>query len=130
MKVERHVLLAARLGLCVAFVYSGLSKLVDFPAAIAEQVHFGLRPPALFAALTIGVQLGGSALVLFASGLWRAVGACALAAFTALATPVGHAFWTMQGMDRFHHLNSFLEHLGLIGGFVTIAVLALRERRE
>lgn len=34
----------------------------------------------------------------------------------------------MKGMERFHNLNAFLEHAGLIGGFVIIAVLALRER--
>lgn len=130
MKAERIGLILARLGLCLAYLYSGLSKLVDFPAAIAEQAHFGLRPPALLAALTIIVQLGGSALVLLTRGRLQALGAAMLAVFTAVATPIGHAFWTMEGMDRFHNLNSFLEHAGLIGGFMIVAVLALRESRN
>jgi transmembrane protein len=115
----------AKAGLCLAFIYSGVTKLLDFPAAMAEQAHFGLRPPGLFAAATIAVQLGGSALVLFARGRAQALGALALAGFTVLATPIGHAFWNMTGMERFHHLNAFLEHAGLVGGFVIVAVVAL-----
>jgi transmembrane protein len=42
-----------------------------------------------------------------------------------LATPIGHAFWNMTGMERFHHLNAYLEHAGLVGGFVIVAVVAL-----
>ncbi|AXQ27520.1 DoxX family protein [Solimonas sp. K1W22B-7] len=128
MKPEgRLPLWLCRFGLCLAFLYSGLAKLSDFPAALAEQAHFGLEPPALFAVLTIAVQLGGSALVLFTGGRLRALGAFALAGFTVLATLIGHAFWTMDGMERFHNLNAFLEHAGLVGGFIMIAVLALRE---
>lgn len=116
----------ARAGLCLAYVYSGLAKLIDFPAAIAEQQHFGLQPAALFAAATIAVQLGGSALVLFARGRLAALGAAALAGFTVIATIIGHPFWAMTGMERFHNLNAFLEHAGLVGGFMLIALIALR----
>lgn len=112
----------ARGGLCLAFVYSGLSKLLDFPAAIAEQQHFGLTPPAAFAAATIAVQLGGSALVLFGRGHAMAIGAAMLAGFTVLATLIGHPFWSMQGIERFHNLNAFLEHAGLVGGFIIVAL--------
>ncbi|WP_273453204.1 DoxX family protein [Nevskia ramosa] len=116
----------ARAGLCLAYVYSGLAKLIDFPAAIAEQQHFGLQPAALFAAATIAVQLGGSVLVLFARGRLAALGAAALAGFTMIATIIGHPFWTMSGIERFHNLNAFLEHAGLVGGFGLIALIALQ----
>jgi uncharacterized membrane protein YphA (DoxX/SURF4 family) len=79
----------------------------------------------LFAALTIFVQLGGSAAVLFGRGRWAALGAAALAGFTLLATFIGHAFWNESGMERFHDLNSFLEHFGLIGGFALVALAEL-----
>lgn len=116
----------ARAGLCLAFVYSGISKLFDFQSAIAEQAHFGLSPPALFAAATIATQLGGSALVLLWRGPLAALGALALAGFTLLATFVGHPFWRETGMERFADLNSFLEHFGLIGGFLLVALAELR----
>ena len=116
-----------RAGLCLAFVYSGMSKLLDFPAAMAEQAHFNLQPAGAIAAAVIAVQLGGAALVLFGRGGWRASGAVLLAVFTIVATVIGHAFWTMTGMDRFHNLNSFLEHAGLVGGFVLVAAQALQQ---
>ena len=112
----------ARAGLCLAYVYSGVSKLFDFNSAIAEQAHFGLSPPVLFAAATIATQLGGSALMLFARGRAAALGALGLAGFTLAATFVGHPFWHESGMERFADLNSFLEHFGLVGGFVLVAL--------
>jgi len=126
--MNRAAYAIARAGLCLAYVYSGVAKLLDFPAAIAEQQHFGLNPPALFAAATIAVQLGGSALVLFGHGRWRALGALLLAGFTVLATLIGHPFWAMSGSERFHNLNAFLEHAGLIGGFLIVALLAAPAR--
>lgn len=114
----------AAVALCTAYVYSGLSKLLDFAAARGEAAHFGLHPAGLFAAAIILTQLGGSALMLFGRGRVQAFGAVALAGFTVLATPVGHAFWRMQGMERFHNLNSFLEHIGLVGGLLLFAYLA------
>ena len=117
--------LLARAGLCLAYVYSGVDKLFDFPSAIAEQQHFGMSPPALFAAATIAVQLGGSALALYGRGVPAALGALALAGFTLLATFIGHPFWRETGMERFADLNSFLEHFGLVGGFLLIALHAL-----
>jgi uncharacterized membrane protein YphA (DoxX/SURF4 family) len=34
----------ARLGLVSAYLIGGVTKLLDFPGAIAEQAHFGLQP--------------------------------------------------------------------------------------
>jgi transmembrane protein len=113
------------LALCAAYLYSGFSKVLDFPGAVAEQAHFGLQPATLTAMAVIVTQLGGSALVLFGRGLWRAAGALGLAGFTAVATVIGHAFWNMQGMERFHNANAFVEHIGLIGGFLLVATQAL-----
>ncbi len=116
----------ARAGLCLTYVYSGISKLFDFQSALAEQAHFGMNPPALFAAATIATQLGGSALMLLWRGPLAALGALALAGFTLLATFIGHPFWHESGMERFADLNSFLEHFGLIGGFLLVALAELR----
>lgn len=122
------VLRLACLLLCTAYVYSGFSKLLNFDAALGEAAHFGLNPPLLFAIAVILTQLGGSALAVLASGRLQALGAIALAGFTIVATPIGHPFWTMDGMDRFHNRNSFLEHIGLVGGFLLVAWLAWPRR--
>ena len=116
--------LLARLALTCAYWIGGLTKLLDFPGAIAEQQHFGLAPPALFAAATIAVELIGSALVV--AGRWVWLGAGALGVFTLVATFIVHAFWTMQGQERFLATNAFVEHLGLVAGLVMAAMLARR----
>lgn len=119
---------AARLLLAVAFVYSGISKLLNFDAAIAEAAHFGLSPAPVFAAAVLVTQLAGTALMLLGRGLWAALGALALAGFTVVATVIGHPFWAMSGMEQFHNRNSFLEHLGLVGGLVLVAALSWDRR--
>lgn len=122
-----HALLAnpvvgriALLGLCAAYIQGGLNKLLDFPGAVAEAVHFGLPLPPLTAALTIMLELGASALIL--AGRLRWVAALALAAFTLAATFIANRFWELPpGQERFMTANAFFEHLGLIGAFLYVA---------
>ena len=118
------VLFAARLALTSSFLLGGLTKLLNFPAAIAEQEKFGLRPGWLFAALTILVELGGSVLVLSGYAVW--LGAGALGCLTAVAMFKADNFWTKSGQERVIQANTFFEHLGLIGGFVLIAFIYAR----
>ena len=120
---------ATRIVLCLPFWWSGLSKLLDFSSGTAEMAALGLEPAWLFNALTILVQLGGSLLVIL--NLWTWLGAGALGVFTALATVLAHQFWTLDGLERARELNTFLEHLAIIAGFVLVAmigVVGLRDR--
>ena len=118
----RGTALIARLALASAYILGGLTKLFDFPGAVAEQEHFGLHPAALWAAVTIVVELTASILVI--TGRWVWLGAGALGVLTGVASLVANNFWTMSGHDRFMATNTFFEHVGLIGGFVLVAVLA------
>ena len=118
----------ARLALVGAYLLGGIVKLNDWPAAIAEQAHFGMAPPAVWAALTIGIELIGPILILTGRFVW--LGAGMLRVFTLLAAFTANAFWAMPaGQDRFMATNAFFEHIGLIGGFVLVALVAERERR-
>jgi hypothetical protein len=47
-----------------------------------------------------------------------AVWAGALVMFTALAIMPAHQFWALEGLERRHELNAFLEHLAFIAAFV------------
>ena len=113
---------AARLALISAYLIGGLTKLSDFSAAIAEQEHFGLHPGWLCAALTIIVELGGSALVILGRLVW--LGAGGLGVLTAVAMLTANDFWHLTGHDRFMVLNTFFEHLGLIAGLVIVSIHA------
>jgi uncharacterized membrane protein YphA (DoxX/SURF4 family) len=114
----------ARLALCSAYLLGGLVKLSDFSAAIAEQAHFGMPLPALFAATTIAVELVGPILILTDRLAW--LGAGMLGVFTLLAALVANAFWTLQAPERFAATNAFFEHVGLVGGFVLVAMVSRR----
>ncbi|MBB3638900.1 putative membrane protein YphA (DoxX/SURF4 family) [Variovorax sp. BK613] len=117
----------ALLLLCAAYLQGGLQKAFDFPAAIAEMDHFGLSPAGPMAIAVIVLELGAAAMIL--TGRLRWLGALALAGFTLMATFVALRFWQMPvGQERFMAANSFFEHLGLVGGFLLVAWLDLKER--
>lgn len=119
----------ARLALVGAYLLGAVVKLTDWQAAVAEQAHFGMNPPAIWAALTVGIELVGPVLILTGRFLW--LGAGMLGIFTLLAAFTANAFWTMPaGQERFMATNAFFEHIGLIGGFVLVALVAERERRH
>jgi uncharacterized membrane protein YphA (DoxX/SURF4 family) len=126
-----HALLAlpgleivARLALASPFIMSGATKLLNFDVALSEAAALGLTPPALVAVAVIITQIGGA--VLFLNQRWCWLGAGILAGFTLLATLIAHPFWTFDEPDRGRQTATFLEHVGLAGGFLIAALLAHR----
>lgn len=120
---SRTVHVLGLLVLTSMFWWSGLAKLWDFAAARGEMAHFGLEPSAWFAAATIVVQLGGSALVVF--GRRRAwLGAMALVAFTLATIPLAHPFWRLDGPSAFLEKAFAQEHITVVGALLLAAVLA------
>jgi uncharacterized membrane protein YphA (DoxX/SURF4 family) len=115
------------LGLCAAYLQSGVDKLLDFATAVAETERLGLAPAIPIAVATIFTQLTASALIL--SGFYRWLGALWLAGFTFIVTFVVFRFWNFPQPDRFNIENSFFEHLGLIGGFILVAFYDLKNGR-
>ena len=121
--------IAGRVLLTLPFWSSGIAKLLDLDGALAEAAHFGLEPAWATVIATLIVQLCGSAALIAGRFAW--IGAGALGVFTALATLIAHPFWTVADpMARFHERNTFLEHVGLIGGLVLAAILAHRKGRS
>jgi uncharacterized membrane protein YphA (DoxX/SURF4 family) len=124
----RWTWVVARLGLTGAYILGGLIKLTNFPAAVAEQEHFGLHPGWLWAALAIAVEIAGPVLIISGRLVW--LGAGALGVLTAVATLAANPFWTLTGHERFIAMNTFFEHIGLIAGFVMAALIAEHSGRE
>jgi len=116
----------ALLGLCAAYLQGGFDRAAEFSDAIAEMNHFGLSPAAPLASVTIVVDIVASILIL--AGVYRWLGALALASFTFFATFVANRSWEMARVERFTGTNLFLEHLGLVGGFLLVAWYDFRER--
>jgi transmembrane protein len=109
----------ARAVLTFMFWGSGLSKLIDFPAGVAEMTHFGLEPPVAFNLAVIITQLGGSALIIL--NRWTWLGAGALGVFTALTIPIVHHFWTMEEPFKTMEFHVVMEHITVIGGLMVVA---------
>jgi uncharacterized membrane protein YphA (DoxX/SURF4 family) len=124
----RWTWLVARIALTGAYILGALTKLMNFPAAVAEQEHFGLHPGGPWAALTIVVEIIGPALIISGRRVW--LGAGLLGVFTALANVLANNFWTMHGPERFAATNAFFEHVGLIAGFVMAALIAEQALRS
>ncbi|MBP7337216.1 DoxX family protein [Niveispirillum sp.] len=121
--------LGGRVLLTLPFWSSGIAKLLDINGALAEAAHFGLEPAWATVIATLIVQLGGSAALIVGRFAW--VGAGALGVFTALATLIAHPFWNVADpMLRFHERNTFLEHVGLVGGLILAAILTHRKGRH
>jgi uncharacterized membrane protein YphA (DoxX/SURF4 family) len=125
---SRVIYFVALLGLCAAYLQGGLEKALDFQGAVAEVRHFGLEPAEPMAVATIITELCGSALILI--GVFRWLGALWLAGFTLVATFFANRFWELTPADRFMAENQFFEHLGLVGGFLLVAWLDVRQGRD
>lgn len=120
--------LLAHVALCAAYIQGPITKIFDFDGAIAEMTHFGLSPAPTFAVLVTIFELVASAMIIF--GPWRWLAAIALAGFTLVATFVALRFWEIPaGQGRTMAMNAFFEHLGLIGGFVLVAIDDLTRTR-
>lgn len=111
----------------LTFMYwaSGLSKLIDFKAGMAEMSFFGLEPAGAFNVAVIITQIGGSALVIL--NRWTWLGAGALAVFTALTIPIAHHFWTMEEPMKTLEFYVAVEHVSMIGAMM---VMAWKSRRH
>jgi transmembrane protein len=121
--------LIARTLLTLPFWLSGLSKLFLFDSGVAEMARAGLHPAVAFNIATIAVQLIGSALII--AGRWAWLGAGALGVFTGATILLVHRFWAIREEPfRTIALHVAVEHVGIIGGLVAIAVLSARDVRS
>ena len=116
--------LIARFALVAMFLASGLSKIVKFSGGVAEMVEAGMPAPVPMAALSVFVELTGSALVLINSWVW--LGAGMLGVFTAIGAVTTHAFWKMSGRAQKEAIQVFSMHFAVIAALILDALLAER----
>ncbi|TCT03241.1 DoxX family protein [Aquabacter spiritensis] len=123
---SRAFAIFARIVLTFVFWGAGLDKLNHFDAAVAEMAHVGLNPPAVFAILTIATLLVSSVLIIANVAAWLGYGA--LGVFLVLTIPLAHPFWAASGDEAVMHFRVAVEHVSLIGGLMTGAILSHRTR--
>lgn len=126
---SRATWLLARIALTLPYWWSGIDKALHPQAALAEVSGLmSTSTPLPFYVALLVVQLGGSLLVVFDRWTW--LGAGVLAVFTLIVTLIAHAFWKLDGAARFAEMNTFMEHLALIAGFVFAAMAARYSHKE
>jgi uncharacterized membrane protein YphA (DoxX/SURF4 family) len=109
--------------LCTAYLEGGIEKVLNFTGALTELQKFGLPRSPLLVLASISIELGGSTLVL--TGRYRWVGAIGLAGFTLYASSLANRFWAAPADARLPMLHAFVEHIGLSGAFLLVAVMDL-----
>jgi transmembrane protein len=120
--------LLARVLITFMYWYAAIGFVTDFSGAQAAMGMTGIQPAWLLAALTIAVQLTGSALIILDFASW--LGAGMLAVFTLLTIPLVHHFWTMTGAAAMQAMLESEEHLTVVGGLIMVSILSVVRRQK
>lgn len=120
-------LVTFRIVLTMFFWMAGLFGLFNFNVIVNEMAAEKLPMPVAFALATIATQLIGSALLISDYRGLGWLGAGALAVFTLLTIPIGHAFWAFPEPKRTAELHIALEHITVVGGLLVAGLLSLKK---
>ena len=115
------VFVLGRLFLGAHFFIAGIRNFTNLDVWIPRMEGRGVPQPKLALIFAFAAQTVGGALV--ATGLWPAVGAAALIAFTIVATIAWHNFWDYTGEERRVHINYCLTNMALIGGLLMVVAM-------
>lgn len=116
-----QVLLIARICLAMVYLVSGVHKGIYFSKAVAEFRQAAI--PFLHISLISTIILHLLASLALISGVFARESAVLLAVFTLLATIKVHDFWNLSGNERLMQSRIALDHLGLIGGLLLLAIV-------
>jgi len=113
--IQKYIPLAARVFLSAIFLFSGVTKLINFSGTVAWMESFGFSIAGLFLIGSIIIELGvGLSLVL---GYKAKYSAFVLAVYLVIVSAVFHFDFS----DPNNPLT-LLRHLGMIGGLLLISV--------
>jgi putative oxidoreductase len=124
--------LVARIALALLFIGSGADKLFIHTAANVQYMQAVGLPLAGFLVYPTGlVEFAGG--ILLAAGYQARIAAALLAAFTAVATLLFHAFWAAPADQAVLQTIMFLKNVAIFGGLLLVVVhgagrLALNRR--
>lgn len=109
-------LLAARIGIALIFLLSGVGKVAGWSGAVAHAASRGV-PAILLAGATALEILGAISLIAGWKTRW---GAAALLVFLVPVTLVFHDFWAAQGAEVQLQMIQFLKNVAMGGGLLAI----------
>jgi len=129
-KKSSMVMVAARIGLGLIFLGSGLGKLAGWSGTVGYAASKGV--PEFLLVGAVALELLGAASLLAG---WRTRwGVTALIVFLVPVTAVFHAPWTAQGAEVQLQVIQLLKNLAIAGGLLAVAaagpgLYSLDERR-
>ncbi len=116
---QNTLVLAGRALLALLFVPAGFGKIAEFSGVVGYIASQGVPLPQLCAAIAIGAELGlGLLLLVGFQARWAALG---LAIFTAVITPIFHAFWSAAAAEQMMQQQAFFKNLAVVGGLLVVA---------
>lgn len=116
--------LVANLGLCALaslFLLGGLNKILNWQATIDQMQEVGLAPAALLLPLTVMLEIGGGAALIYGRMPGAVLGVM-LAVFTVATNLVFHRFWELSGEMAGLELSLFFKNVSIAGGLLFVAV--------
>lgn len=112
-------MVAARALIAALFLVSGVRKFMYLAATTGFFTKLGVPMPEIATPVIAAFEVIAGALLLIG---WRTrYVAWALAAFTLVATGLGHQFWTYDAAQYGNQLNHFLKNLAVVGGLLALA---------
>ena len=117
--LQNPLALTGRILLALIFITSGFSKIGGFDGTVGYIASKGLPMPAVIAALTILVELGGGLAI--ALGFLTRWAALALALFTLLAAVIFHTYWAVPAEQVMMQQINFWKNVSIAGGFLALA---------
>ncbi len=119
MQYQNQVALVGRILLGLMFVMSGFEKVMGFEGTAGYIASKGLPLPAVLAALTIAVELGGGLMLVF--GLFARWAGFALAGFSILAAVIFHNYWDAEQASYMEQYLNFWKNITVAGGMLMVA---------
>ena len=104
------------------FFQAGIRNFIKLDLHTGILTKKGVPAPRISLLVALAVQvLGGVSVAL---GIFPAIGAIGLIAFTVAANVLYHNFWAFSGEERTPHLNSVITNLAIIGGFLLVIAIS------
>lgn len=108
--------LLGRILIAYLFVPAGWGKLTGFAGTAGYIASMNVPMPQVAAAIAVAAELGlGLAVLLGIQARWAALG---LAVFTAVITPIFHAYWNAPEAQQMMQMLNFTKNLAIVGGLL------------
>lgn len=118
--IDNAVILVARLFLAALFLIFGWRKLRNYSGTISQMERDGLPMPALAAFIATFMELPVAFAV--AVGALTRPAAVLMTIYTLSTSLIEHRYWTVSRGERLESMEAFYKNLGIIGGFLLLAV--------